>query len=63
MIEFGAMAPIIFIHGTNASHTTWEEPTNAAAATSTLVDDGNQARTLDNTAMVSPTCPSCGLNG
>ena len=63
MIEFGAMAPILFIHGTNASHTTWEEPTNAAAATSTLVGDSSQARTLDNTAMVSPTCSSCGING
>ena len=63
MIEFGAMAPIVFIHGTNASHTTWEEPTIDSNETSNLTGDGGQKVTLDNSRMVDPTCPSCGLNG
>ncbi len=54
MIEFGAMAPIIFVHGTNASHTTWEEPDTTSEKQSTLKDGSGFARALDNSPTVNP---------
>jgi hypothetical protein len=52
MVEFGAMAPILFIHGTNASSSSWSEPSAIDDRTSTLKDDHGAVRTLDNTPLV-----------
>jgi hypothetical protein len=58
MIEFGAMAPIIFIHGTNADSTSWEMPTQAADEHSFLLDDAGKMEILDNSRMANPHSPT-----
>lgn len=64
MGEFGAMAPIIFVHGTNANSSTWNDPTKSADSTSTLMDASGIARTLDNSPTVNLTgAPENDLRG
>ena len=54
MIEFGAVAPIIFIHGTAASSTSWEEPWLDSTQTSSIEGPGHDLHVLENFRLVSP---------